>query len=96
MLTNRFAPCTPVQAASPHAYNPGIEVRPIHQMSGASHFNEVFFSDVRVRVCGLDADALPPPSGLRKVALKLVSDSHLRRRQGARGMFLFVEAENPD
>jgi alkylation response protein AidB-like acyl-CoA dehydrogenase len=26
----------------------GIEVRPIHQMSGASHFNEVFFTDVRV------------------------------------------------
>jgi alkylation response protein AidB-like acyl-CoA dehydrogenase len=25
-----------------------IEVRPIHQMSGASHFNEVFFTDVRV------------------------------------------------
>ena len=28
--------------------SPGIEVRPIHQMSGASHFNEVFFTDVRV------------------------------------------------
>ena len=27
---------------------PGIEVRPIHQMSGASHFNEVFFANVRV------------------------------------------------
>ncbi|MFO1024831.1 MAG: acyl-CoA dehydrogenase family protein [Acetobacteraceae bacterium] len=27
---------------------PGIEVRPIHQMSGASNFNEVFFTDVRV------------------------------------------------
>lgn len=26
----------------------GVEVRPIHQMSGASHFNEVFFTDVRV------------------------------------------------
>ncbi len=28
--------------------SPGIEVRPIHQMSGARHFNEVFFTDVRV------------------------------------------------
>ena len=25
---SRLAPCTPVQAASPHAYRPGIEVRP--------------------------------------------------------------------
>src|SRR3984957_15090223 len=28
--------------------SPGIEVRPIHQMSGARHFNKVFFTDVRV------------------------------------------------
>lgn len=28
--------------------SPGIEVRPIHQMSGATHFNEVFFTDVRI------------------------------------------------
>jgi alkylation response protein AidB-like acyl-CoA dehydrogenase len=28
---------------------PGIEARPIHQMSGASGFNEVFFSDVRIK-----------------------------------------------
>jgi alkylation response protein AidB-like acyl-CoA dehydrogenase len=27
---------------------PGSEIRPIHQMSGTSHFNEVFFTDVRV------------------------------------------------
>jgi len=28
--------------------SPGIEVRPIKQISGSSHFNEVFFTDVRV------------------------------------------------
>jgi len=28
--------------------SPGIEVRPIHQMSGGSNFNEVYFTDVRV------------------------------------------------
>ncbi|HEU0160105.1 MAG TPA: acyl-CoA dehydrogenase family protein [Hyphomicrobiaceae bacterium] len=28
--------------------SPGIEIRPIKQMSGASHFNQVFFKDVRI------------------------------------------------
>jgi alkylation response protein AidB-like acyl-CoA dehydrogenase len=28
----------------------GVEVRPIHQMSGGSNFNEVYFTDVRVPV----------------------------------------------
>jgi alkylation response protein AidB-like acyl-CoA dehydrogenase len=28
--------------------SPGVEVRPIHQMSGGSGFNEVFFTDVRI------------------------------------------------
>ena len=28
---------------------PGVEVRPIHQMSGASNFNEVYFTDLRVK-----------------------------------------------
>jgi alkylation response protein AidB-like acyl-CoA dehydrogenase len=27
---------------------PGVEIRPIHQMSGGSEFNEVFFNDVRI------------------------------------------------
>jgi len=29
---------------------PGVEVRPIHQIDGSSHFNEVFFTDVRIPV----------------------------------------------
>jgi alkylation response protein AidB-like acyl-CoA dehydrogenase len=28
---------------------PGVEVRPIHQMSGASNFNEVYFTDLKVK-----------------------------------------------
>ena len=28
--------------------SPGVEIRPIHQMSGGSGFNEVFFTDVRI------------------------------------------------
>jgi alkylation response protein AidB-like acyl-CoA dehydrogenase len=28
--------------------SPGVEVRPIHQISGASNFNEVYFTDVRI------------------------------------------------
>ena len=27
---------------------PGMEIRPIHQIDGGSHFNEVFFTDVRI------------------------------------------------
>jgi alkylation response protein AidB-like acyl-CoA dehydrogenase len=29
--------------------DPGVQVKPIHQMSGGSEFNEVFFTDVRVK-----------------------------------------------
>jgi len=28
--------------------SPGVEIRPIRQISGSSHFNEVFFNDVRI------------------------------------------------
>jgi len=30
-------------------HDPAVEVRPIHQMSGQSEFNEVYFSDLRVK-----------------------------------------------
>lgn len=44
---------------------PGIEVRPIKQMSGGSSFNEVFFSDVRIP----DSMRLGPEGEGWKVAL---------------------------
>jgi alkylation response protein AidB-like acyl-CoA dehydrogenase len=30
--------------------HPGVEIRPIHQIDGGRHFNEVFFTDVRIPV----------------------------------------------
>jgi alkylation response protein AidB-like acyl-CoA dehydrogenase len=39
--------------------DPGVEVRPLVEMTGGNHFNEVFFSDVRVP----DANRVGPESG---------------------------------
>jgi 2-polyprenyl-3-methyl-5-hydroxy-6-metoxy-1,4-benzoquinol methylase len=55
-----------------------------------------FFAEVRVNVFGLDADAVPLPSQLRQLILKIVPDAWLARRQARDGAFLFVEAEGPD
>jgi alkylation response protein AidB-like acyl-CoA dehydrogenase len=44
---------------------PGIEIRPIHQMSGASGFNEVFFTDVRIK----DSQRLGEVDGGWKVSI---------------------------
>ncbi len=45
--------------------SPGIEIRPIKQISGQSHFNEVFFSDVRIP----DSHRLGKPGEGWKVSL---------------------------
>jgi alkylation response protein AidB-like acyl-CoA dehydrogenase len=52
---------------------PGVEVRPIHQMSGASHFNEVFFTDLRVP----DRQRLGAPGQGWKVALTTLMNERL-------------------
>ena len=52
---------------------PGVEVRPIHQMSGASHFNEVFFTDLRVS----DAQRLGEVGEGWKVALTTLMNERL-------------------
>jgi alkylation response protein AidB-like acyl-CoA dehydrogenase len=52
---------------------PGIEIRPIHQMSGASHFNEVFFTDLRVP----DSQRLGAPGQGWKVAITTLMNERL-------------------
>ena len=52
LLLTRTDPTVPKHAGLTAFFidmkSPGIEIRPIHQMSGASNFNEVFFTDLRV------------------------------------------------
>ncbi len=44
---------------------PGVEIRPIKQMSGSSHFNEVYFNDVRIP----DSQRLGPVGAGWRVAI---------------------------
>jgi alkylation response protein AidB-like acyl-CoA dehydrogenase len=52
---------------------PGVEVRPIHQASGGSEFNEVYFTDVRIP----DSDRLGEPGMGWKVALVTLMNERL-------------------
>ncbi|MBT6275416.1 MAG: acyl-CoA dehydrogenase [Chromatiales bacterium] len=47
---------------------PGVDIQPIKQMSGASHFNQVFFNDVRIP----DSQRLGPIDGGWQVAMSLL------------------------
>ncbi len=53
--------------------SPGIEVRPIRQMTGECHFNEVFFSDVQVP----DSGRIGEVNGGWKVALTTLMNERL-------------------
>ncbi len=60
--------------------SPGIEVRPIHQMSGASNFNEVFFTDLTVP----DAQRLGAPGAGWKVAITTLMNERLAASENRR------------
>ena len=53
--------------------SPGVEVRPIKQISGTSNFNEVFFTDVRIP----DSQRLGPVGGGWKVSLTTLMNERL-------------------
>jgi alkylation response protein AidB-like acyl-CoA dehydrogenase len=60
--------------------SPGIEVRPIHQMSGASNFNQVFFTDLRVS----DEQRLAAPGAGWKVAITTLMNERLAASENRR------------
>jgi alkylation response protein AidB-like acyl-CoA dehydrogenase len=64
---------------------PGVEVRPIRQIDGAIHFNEVFLTDVRVPV----ANTLGPEGMGWPVALTMLG--HERASIGGGGMYTFEQ-----
>jgi alkylation response protein AidB-like acyl-CoA dehydrogenase len=61
--------------------SPGVDVRPLRQIDGAIHFNEVFLDEVRVPV----ANTLGPVGGGWGVALTMLA--HERASIGSGGMY---------
>jgi alkylation response protein AidB-like acyl-CoA dehydrogenase len=59
--------------------SPGVEVRPIHQMSGGRDFNEVYFTDVRVK----DSQRLGPVDDGWRVSLVTLMNERLAVGGGA-------------
>lgn len=54
-----------------------------------------FFHEASCAVCGQEADSIPLPRHLRRLAKWLVSEAWLRRRQSRCGGFLFLQARQP-
>jgi alkylation response protein AidB-like acyl-CoA dehydrogenase len=67
---------------------PGVEVRPLRQIDGAIHFNEVFLTEVRIPV----ADTLGPVGGGWGVALSMLT--HERSSIGGGGMYTVEQVIN--
>ena len=65
--------------------SPGIDVRPLRQIDGAIHFNEVFLDDVRVPV----ANTLGPVGSGWGVAVTMLN--HERASIGGGGMYSFEQ-----
>ena len=60
---------------------PGVEIRPIRQLDGAMHFDEVFLTDVFV-----PADAVLPPAGAGwRIASAMLHHQRVARASGQRG-----------
>jgi len=51
-----------------------------------------FFDDVELQLFGLEADAVPLPSGLRRLVRPFVSDRYIEQAVRKRGTFLFATA----
>ncbi len=64
---------------------PGVDVRPLRQIDGAIHFNEVFLDEVRVPV----EDTLGPVGGGWGVAVTMLA--HERASIGGGGMYRFEQ-----
>jgi 2-polyprenyl-3-methyl-5-hydroxy-6-metoxy-1,4-benzoquinol methylase len=54
-----------------------------------------FFDDVDLQVFGLEADAVPLPSALRRLVRPLFSDRYIEKTVRRRGTFLFATATKP-
>ena len=62
-------------------HDPAVEVRPIHQMSGASNFNEVYFTDLRVK----DSQRVGPVGDGWRVSLVTLMNERLSVGGGGGG-----------
>ncbi len=68
---------------------PGVEVRPIHQIDGGRHFNEVFFNDVLLSPSAL----IPPENGGWRLASAML---HYQRVARGTGQFDGIRHDRTD